>query len=534
MGDLAVMLLAALGGGALASALRLPPLVGFLAAGFALHAAGMQEPVGLDLVADAGVALLLFGIGLRLDLRTLIRREVWLSATVHLTASTVLGTLVLAALGALGVGLLADADWRTYAVVGFALSFSSTVFVVKLLEQRGSGQSLGGRTTIGILVIQDLAAVGFLVASHGEPPSPYALLLLLLLLLPASRLIGRLLDSLGHDELRPLFGITAALVPGYALFEAVGLHGDLGALVVGALLAYHPGASALSKTLLSVKELLLVGFFLSIGFIGLPTGEHLLVAALLLLLLPIKAVAFALLLWMMGLRRRTAVLAATALANFSEFGLIVAVAMPDEILNDDWLVSLATAIALSFTLASVVAGRSEGLVSLAQRLLPDRSTHKLHPEDRPIEVAHADAVVLGMGRVGRAAYDRLVHGFGLTVIGVESAGSRVEHLREGDYDVIEADATDPEFWIRLRAADVGIAVLAMPFHGNNLDALDKLTASGFSGTVAVVAQYDKDLAQGLRHGADTGIQLYEGAGSELADRAAAAAGEAGHGPAAGS
>jgi hypothetical protein len=112
----------------------------------------------------------------------------------------------------------------------------------------------------------------------------------------------------------------------------------------------------------------------------------------------------------------------------------------------------------------------------------------------------------------------------LGVIGIETEVSRVEHLRALGYDVVEGDATDPEFWTRMRASDVEIVVLAMPFHGNNLDALEKLQASGFAGTVAVVAQYDADLAQGFRHGAHTGIQLYEGAGAELADRAAGAAG----------
>jgi predicted Kef-type K+ transport protein len=522
MEELATILVAALVGGALAGVVRLPPLVGFLAAGFVLHAAGMAEPEGLGLVSDLGVALLLFGIGLKLDLRTLLRREVWLTATTHLLVSLVLGVLLLAGFGALGAHLLADADWRTFGVVALALSFSSTVFVVKLLEERGSGQSLGGRTAIGILIIQDLAAVVFLVATHGEPPRIWAPLLVLVV--PAAWLFRRALDALGHDELRPLFGVTMALVPGYALFEAAGLHGDLGALLLGALLASHPGSGELSKTLFSVKELLLVGFFLSIGFIGLPSTEHLLVALLLLLLLPVKAAGFAVLLWSMGLRRRTAVHAGTALANFSEFGLIVTVAMPDSVLDDDWLVTLATAVALSFTLAAAVAGRSERLVGLAERFLPDRPVERLHPEDRPIDVAEAHAVVLGMGRVGRGAYDRLTGGYGLRVIGVETEALRVEDLRSAGYDVVEGDATDPEFWTRMRASDVDIVVLAMPFHGNNLDALEKLRASGFAGTVAVVAQYDADLDQGLRHGAHTGIQLYEGAGAELADRAAGAAG----------
>ena len=69
-----------------------------------------------------------------------------------------------------------------------------------------------------------------------------------------------------------------------------------------------------------------------------------------------------------------------------------------------------------------------------------------------------------------------------------------------------------------------IVLLAMPFHGNNLDALAQLRANGFTGTVAVVAQYDGDLRSATRAGATVGFQLYDGAGAELADRAVQAAG----------
>ena len=202
MEELATVLVAALVGGAVAHLVRLPPLVGFLAAGFALNAFGVSSPAGIDLVSDLGVALLLFGIGLKLDLRTLARREVWLTATVHLATSTVLAAALLLGAGAVGLGLLAGQGWRTYAVIALALSFSSTVFVVKVLEQRGSSQSLGGRTAIGILILQDLAAVTFLSATHGEPPSPWAVVVVLLLI-PGTWLLRKVLGVLGRGELRP-------------------------------------------------------------------------------------------------------------------------------------------------------------------------------------------------------------------------------------------------------------------------------------------------------------------------------------------
>jgi predicted Kef-type K+ transport protein len=519
--DLSAILLVALAGGLVATLLRVPPLLGFLAAGFVLNLLDVPSVPALAVAADLGVTLLLFGVGLKIDLRSLVRREVWLTASTHLVLSTALGAALVAVLAAAGAGLLAGSGWSTWLLVGFALSFSSTVFVVKVLEDRSATRSLGGRSAIGILVIQDLAAVVFLAVSAGHPPSPWALLLVLLL--PGAVLLRRLLRLIGHDELRPLFGLVLALVPGHALFEAVGIKGDLGALVVGMLLAGQAGSPELARSLFTLKDLLLVGFFVSIGIDGLPEPAHLLVALALVTLLPVKAIGFALLLWTAGFRRRTSVLTGSTLANFSEFGLIVAVAASDDLLGDDWLPVLATAIALSFAAASIPGRYPEYLVRWLADLLPDRPVERVHPEDRPLEIGHAQAVVLGMGRVGHAAYDRLTDGYGLRVVGVEAAASRVARLQAHGVDVVEGDATDPAFWDRLRTGEVTLVLLAMPFHGNNLDALTRLQDSGYDGTVAVVAQYDSDLEQARERGADTGFQLYDGAGTELADRAASAA-----------
>jgi len=520
MSEISTILATALGAGMLASALRLPPLVGFLAAGFALNAAGVEAPQLLEIIADLGVTLLLFGIGLKLDLRVLIRREVWLTATSHMALTSIVAAAYVGLIGVLAGGLLADQAWGTLLLVGFALSFSSTVFVVKMLEERGGTASLSGRSAIGILVVQDLAAVAFLAATHEHPPSPWAAGLVLLL--PAAYLVRPLLARLGHAELRPLFGLVAALVPGYLLFEAVGLKGDLGALLVGVVLAPHQGSAELGKSLFSVKELLLVGFFLSIGFIGMPKAEHLLISAALLLLIPLKVLGFAVLLWAHRLRRRTSVRTATTLGNFSEFGLIIAVGA-ESALGEELLVVLATAVAASFMLSAVAGRNPDVFVDLARRLLPDRPAERMHTDDRPIDVGEAEAVVLGMGRVGRAAYERLASDYGLRVIGVESLPSRQAALEAVGLNVVQGDATDPEFWARIRPHHVKVAVLAMPFHSTNLNALRKLQESDFTGTVAVVAQYDEDLQQARALGAHTGFQLYDGVGAELADLAAAQA-----------
>lgn len=519
MDDTSVILIGALVGGLLASAVRLPPLVGFLAAGFALSAFGVAPVPGLELAADLGVTILLFGVGLKIDLRSLLGREVWLTASVHMVVMSVVGASLVGLLAVAGVGLAAGGGPATWLLIGFALSFSSTVFVVKVLDDHGWSRSLGGRTAIGVLVVQDLAAVAFLAVAEGRSPSPWAALLLLL---PAGAWpLRRVLASVGHGELLPLFGVVLALVPGYALFEALGVKGDVGALVVGMLLAGQARADELSKSLFELKDLLLVAFFVSIGLDGLPTPTELALSAVLLLLLPLKAFGYAVLLWAARLRRRTSVMTGTTLANYSEFGLIVVVAAPASLLDQGWVTVIGTAVAGSFVLASLPGRHPEYLARVVRGALPDRPVERLHPEDRPLEIGTAQAIVLGMGRVGRAAYDRLSREYGMEVLGLEASRERVAELTSRGLRVVEGDATDPELWAGRPFCEVSLVLLAMPFHGNNLDALAQLRANGFAGTVAVVAQYDDDLAQAVDHGAQTGIQIYDGAGTELADRAVA-------------
>lgn len=502
---------------------RLPPLVGFLVAGFVLHGIGMQEPAYLETIADLGVVFLLFGIGLKFDLRSLLRKEVWLTTTAHLVTNVAITIGFLGAFGLLGLPLLAGKDVGTLALIGLALSFSSTVFVVKVLDGRSDQSALYGRIAIGVLIMQDLIAVVFLSVAEGHPPSPWALALVLLV--PGAWVLRKLWSLMGHGELQALFGITVALGLGFVLFEEVGLKGDLGALVMGVLLAGHPNATELNRKLFTLKEMLLVGFFVSIGFAGPLSWTTIGIGLLVLLMLPLQAVVTALLLRMTHLRKRTAILSSLVLANYSEFGLIVAaVGVQAGLLSEEWVVVIAVAVAISFVVASAVNTRgNEIAVSLAGRF-PSKPNDWLHPEERLIDVAGAEALVLGMGRVGRGAVQQLSDDYGMRVIGIEHDPERITTLRDEGYDILQADATDVEFWGRVRnSGSVRLAILAMPFHQANLIALAQLRKGEFNGTVAAVARYDDDVAELRRHGADAVFHLYGTAGLALADQAVEAA-----------
>ena len=118
----------------------LPPLVGFLGAGFALNGLGFESGPLLVQFADLGVTLLLFSIGLKLKIETLLKPEVWAGASLHMAVTVVVFGLVIFALAAAGVHLFAGLNLASSTLIAFALSFSSTVFAVKLLEEKGEMQ----------------------------------------------------------------------------------------------------------------------------------------------------------------------------------------------------------------------------------------------------------------------------------------------------------------------------------------------------------------------------------------------------------
>lgn len=517
--DVVVTYLAVIFGcGLVARVIRLPPLVGFLAAGFILNAMHTQHVAGLPLLAEIGVALMLFAVGLRLDLHALLGKEVWLAGGIHQIGLTLLGTTVLAAMSALGA--FGSPSLVVLAEVSLVLSFSSTIVVIKILQDRGDEQAFYGSICIGILICQDIIAVAVMSVSRGEAPRIWALGLILLL--PALYWFTKGWRRLGHGELGALFGIAMALIPGYALFSWLGLSGELGALTMGLILAQHRGADELSHELFMVKELLLVAFFVEIGLGGTPTWHNVIVGLSLLVLLPIQIVVYTATYWFLGLRNRTTVLTSLMLSNFSEFALIVAALWVESgVIADDWLVSIAIAVSASFIVASIINPVSVGRVTRFAEWLPKRNQDRIHPSEQPIEIGETTAVVLGMGRVGWATYHQLQDEYGYNVLGVEHDPARVALLNEHGFHVIEGDATDHDFWTRIvRNGKVDIVALAMPSQFANIEALRALRQIGYNqGTIAAVALYRDDAHELEQLGVDVVMHLYAGAGEALADRA---------------
>ncbi len=492
------------------------PLVGFLVAGFALAALGVDPGDALDDLANVGVLMLLFAIGLKLDIPSLLRPHIFAASLLHTAAMVLIGMALLYIPVVLEIGPFAGLSLHALAILGLFTAFSSTLFVIKVLEERENMSALYGRVIIGFLVMQDLVAVGLLAFSKGVIPSPWALALFALV--PLRHQLGRVLDWCGHRELLVLAGLTLTL-GGAAIFDLVGLKADLGALVAGALVSKAPKAKELSNVLLGLKDLLLVGFFLTIGLGGLPGLDGAAVALGLLVLLPIKALLFLVLLMAFGLRGRSALLASLGLTPYSEFGLIIAaMAVSKGYLDPSWVVTLAVAMGLSFLPLSVVNARALDLYRRIRTRLTRRERSTLIPPERTVPVSDATALVFGMGRVGSNAYDELRERMGDTVVGFDVDDDVVAAQKADGRRVFEESATDADFWERLAVdrEQVQLVILAMHSFEENLVATEQLRQEGFTGHVAVTAHFDDEVDALKDKGVDFVFNVNRDVGPTLA------------------
>lgn len=502
--------------GFVARMLGLPPLVGFLAAGFGLNALGAQPGPFLAEIADLGITLLLFTIGLHLSLRMFTRPEVFGVALIHLGGATLVGAGAVLALGAFGLAGFSGLGPAGAAVIGFALAFSSTVFTVKVLEERGARRTRHGRVAMGVLIIQDLAAVVFLAVTGGGWPSVWALGLVPLAVL--RRPLRAVMGACGHGELLLLFGVLAAM-GGAAIFEAVGLKGDLGALAVGMLLAGGAKSGELAEALAGFKDLFLIGFFLSIGLTAPPTWGALGGGLLLALVIPVKVAGFFGLFTRFGLRARTAWQASLDLATFSEFGLIaIAAAIQAGIADPAVLTTAAIAVAVSMTLGAPVAERGDQLFTRWRPALKRYERATRLPGDEDLHLRPVRVIVFGLGRIGSAAYGAVQADFPDQALGVDVSPRVVAAQQaQGRYAVL-GDATDPEFWSRTHNLihQLDWVVLTMASHEANLAAVGNLTDRGFSGRIAATSRYPDQAGELREMGVDVVFDMYAEAGAGFA------------------
>lgn len=504
----AVVIAIVYGLGLLAARLALPPLVGYLAGGLLLSLLGVVSTPLLERIAGVGVLLLLFTIGLTLNLSGLFRREVAGVGGLHLM-------LVVPLLGMALWWAGASADPVVLLLLAVALANPSTVLLGKILEQKRELLSLHGRLAIGISVLQDLASLGLLVLVGVQHPSPWAWLLFgLPLLRPVA---GWVLARSRQDELVLLFGLALAL-GGAELAGRVGLAPELGALFTGAALARHPKVEELSQMLWSLRESFLVAFFVKVGLGGVPSLGSLLLGLGLVALLPLKAALLFALLLRFGLRARTSFLATAGLATYSEFTLVAAaIAQERGLLAAEWGVVLAVAVALSIALAAPLNWAAHSLYIRLERMLVRFELAGKHPDTEPTHLDGAAWLIAGMGRTGGAAYRYLV-ARGEGVLGLDSDPEKIELHQAKGRRVAYGDAEDPELWEYLDLSALKGILLTMPELEAKLQALRHIRRKGYKGLVAATTFHREEDPLVEQAGATLVFRPFAEAGERLGER----------------
>ncbi|RLA05074.1 MAG: potassium transporter Kef [Gammaproteobacteria bacterium] len=502
--------------GFLAKQVNLPPLVGYLVTGFILNYYGIISGQSLQKLADLGITLLLFTIGLKLDLKVLIKPQVWSITLLHMILIILLFGLSIFGLSLLGLPLVADLDFKHSLLIAFGLSFSSTVFVVKSLEAKGEMHSLHGQIAIGILIMQDLAAVIFLAASTGKLPTYWAPLLLFLI--PLKPIFSYILNKTGHGELLILYALVLAL-GGAELFELCGVKDDLGALFMGILISYHPRAKEMAKSMLGFKDLFLVGFFLTIGLSGELSLETLIIGALLVPFIFVKSTLFYLLMTRFKLRARTSLMATLNLSNYSEFGLIViAIAVSNFWITGEWLVIIAIAVSLSFIISAKLNEIDNKLYGQLKPFWLRFQSEERLKDDRIINLNGETIAIFGMGRIGSGAFKKMQELHGKSVVGIDSNIQTVTLHQEIGRNVLQGDPTDADFWEKIDPNHrIKLVMLALPKLNTNIAAIEQLKKTAFSGKITATARYSEEVDVLLQAGATEVFDIHTEIGAAFAE-----------------
>jgi predicted Kef-type K+ transport protein len=457
--------------------LKLPPLIGFLVAGFILNLSGLTSghiSEIMHILSDLGVMLLLFTIGLKINIRSLIKREIWLTAGSHMVISVLATAAVIFLLGFAGLRLFSNLDIRAAMLIGFALSFSSTVFVVKVLEERGELNSYHGRLSIGILVIQDLLAVVFLTLSKGEWPSIWVLSLPIYLYL-IRFVLCKILDYVDHGELLTIFGMFAAFIAGALSFQVVGLKPDLGALVIGMLLVEHKRSKELYERMMGYKDFFLIAFFVNIGLSGIPGWNHVAAAAILILLVNFKGALFLILLSRFKIKARTAFLTSLTLGNYSEFALIIGVVgVSLGVITGDWIMIMAVAMAMSFLISSPVNKYVHTIFDNLKPIIMRLNRDIDCVDQEPYYLGDANYLIVGMGEIGLSAYKYLKEERGLNVLGIDYDHDLIERIKRLGINATWGDATDSNLWDNADISKIEMVLFAMDDHPSNINSIKEI------------------------------------------------------------
>lgn len=457
--------------------LKLPALIGFLLTGLILnifHLDFSKVNDALGALANLGVLLLLFTIGLKIKVKNIFTKQIVITATVNTIAMVVLIGSFLMLLSTAGLSLLADINLKSSIFIGFVLSFSSTVFVIKILEERGELSSFHGKIAIGILVIQDLFAVIFMTFISDLKPGLLALLLPFYLY-GLRYVLSYMLDYCGHRELLTIFGFFATLITGALAFYLVGLKPDLGALVAGMILVNHEKADELYRQMMSYKDFFLSAFFINVGMTGLITSKSMWIMLLLISFMFIKGALFFRTLSRFKMMARTAFLSSMSLSNYSEFALIAGVVGHQAgLISNDWIIAFALLMSLSFLIASPANNYVHEIFDKYRSSIMKLNKGKKYIDDEPHTVGDAQYLILGFGSIGNPAYHYLTDKLKLETLAIDYDHEKVNKFKAQGINISSGDTSNSIFWESLDLSHVKMIFLAMSDIHSNINTLKEI------------------------------------------------------------
>lgn len=466
--DIALILLAALLGGFVAQRLGQPLILGYIVAGVLVgpYTGGptVAEIHDIELLAEIGVALLLFALGLEFSLTTLARVR-WI---------TLIGTpiQILLSIG-LGFGLGRALGWSSYASLWFGalISLSSTMVILKTLMAQGALGSLASRVMIGMLVVQDLAVVPMLIVlpeladlSSGLPQLGLAVLragvFLAMMILVGTRLIPFVLRRIAAWQSRELFIIAVmalGLGIGYTTYLA-GLSFAFGAFVAGMVLSESDYSHQALSDIVPLRDVFGMLFFVSVGMLLDPSFLLANLGTVLLLVAAIavgKATIFTLLTRAFGYRGDVPLAVGLGLFQVGEFAFVLArVGLAEGALGpDQYGLVLATAV-VTMALTPFAARAVAPLGVVFHRW---RGSPPVEPHLQPDQQIRDHIIICGYGRVGRYTANVLER-LNLPFVLLERDQRRVDEIKAARRPVIYGDASSPAV---LEAAGIGHARLVL-------------------------------------------------------------------------
>ncbi|MBA4341642.1 MAG: sodium:proton exchanger [Methylibium sp.] len=533
----ALLLICALAG-AVFVRLRQPVLIAYIVVGIAVGPAGFGLVTAhdqIDLLAQVGVAVLLFAVGLKLDLHHIrhIGPVALATGLGQLAFTIVIGFALILALGKGVMEAL---------YVAVALTFSSTIIIVKLLSDKRELDSLHGRIAVGFLIVQDLAVVIAMMAmsalrgtadAGGEPAGLLAVLLslgwrlavaavamfvLMRWVLPA--LVAAMARS---QELLLVFAVAWGVALA-ALGEWAGFSKEAGAFLAGFSLASTPYREAMSARLTGIRDFLLLFFFIDLGAklelstLGAEVVPAIVLSLFVLIGNPLIVMAI---MGFMGYRRRTGFLAGLTVAQISEFS-IVFVAMGITLGHVGvQALSLTTLVGLvTITVSTYMILYAQPLYErLAPWLRPferKRPFRELAAEGQSGSSGGAQAIVFGLGRYGSRLFEQL-RADGVDVIGVDFDPEAVRELQRRGLPVLFGDGEDPDFLETLPLRQARWVITTFPQWESNRALLHALSAVHYRGQVVGAV---RDAAHG-RALTEAGVGRVLNPFDDAADHAAA-------------